>query len=219
MTFPFPFFPVSSVVPIDISYVDTATSTADLTTYTFSARSFGDAAADRVIAVGIVSRATAIRSITGVTIGGVTATEISNGTGPNSGGATNTALFAALVPTGTTGDVVVTHSAGQARCAIAIHRLIGADLGSATGAFNSDNNPSASINVVRGGAAIAISYSAANTSATWTGIDEDVDATVESQSYSAAHRAFANAASSHAIQCNWASNSTPGFAYAVFAPA
>lgn len=91
-------------------------------THTAQALDFGAAAANRVLVAAISTRVSSGRSVTGVTIGGVAATiDVVSGTWP-------TALIArATVPTGTSGDVVLTYSGnefGPIRCAL--YRTVGA---------------------------------------------------------------------------------------------
>ena len=99
---------------LNISYLTSTQSTSALTTYTFSALSFGTEDANRRIIVAIGAYGgTQLRTISSVTIGGVTATAI---TGIDVASSTSytfkTAIYEAAVPTGTTGNVVVTFSAG-----------------------------------------------------------------------------------------------------------
>ncbi len=102
-------------------------ATANESEYTFSSMDFGAAAADRQIVAFVSARsASGSETISSVTIGGVTATEIEQQTSGNN----KSGLYIANVPTGTSGDVVVTYSATQLRSACALYRLTG--LSSAT---------------------------------------------------------------------------------------
>lgn len=87
----------------NLAWVQSATLATSTTTYTFSAQPIGTAAADRWVIVGAIVVSS---SITGVTIGGITATQIEylSSTAPRLG------FWAALVPTGTTANIVVTTS-------------------------------------------------------------------------------------------------------------
>lgn len=210
-----------TLVPVSYTYIDTYISGADQTTYTFSSSSFGAADASRIVAVAITSRASASRPITGVTIGGVAATEISNVTGPDTSGRTNSAVFAAAVPTGTTGDIVVTHSASNARCAVSVYRIIGATLGSSVGASDSSSStdPTVSIDPPDGSIVIAAAYVIGSATASWTGLDEDVETSAEGTAvHTAASRAFPSAASSHVVTCDFSSTSGPAMAVGIFVP-
>jgi hypothetical protein len=109
-----------------ITIEDLAGDTGNLTTYTFSARALGAAVSDRYILVGAAWRegASADRSISSASIGGVSATIWT----PNSHSTANgVCIFGAAVPTGTTGDIVITFNAANSRCCIAVARCTGID--------------------------------------------------------------------------------------------
>ena len=105
--------------------VDTDFSTTDLTTYTFSAQTLGEAHATRKIIVAIagVSGATS-RTISSVTVDGVTATAVI--TRINSGNSRNghASIYIADVPSNTTGDVVVTWSGSMLNTMIGLYSAI-----------------------------------------------------------------------------------------------
>lgn len=133
----------STPTPPIVIYRGHAESTSDLTTYTFAAQPIGDAAADRRVHVG-VGGSQSIRTISSVTIGGVTATQNIQHSGDQ---ASTAAIYTANVPTGTTADVVVVWSGGQQRCGIGIWSSTGltsdaaidADTGiNGTGDFHTD---------------------------------------------------------------------------------
>ena len=97
-----------------IAFLQTVESITNETAHTFSAFNFGADAASRRIFIFAVWQGTA-NTLTSITIGGVTATVHVTTT---SGGA-NCALVSALVPSGTSGDVVVTVGATSNRFGIA----------------------------------------------------------------------------------------------------
>lgn len=115
-----------------ITIEDLAGDPADLTTYTFSGRAVGAAAADRYVLVGAAWRngAGLDRNIASATIGGNPATIWT----PNSHSAANgVAIIGASVPTGTTADIVITFNAGNSRCCIAVARCTGIDASALAG--------------------------------------------------------------------------------------
>lgn len=116
-TFPFPFFVPSAAggPPPDNAWIGASNSTANLTTYTFSGVSLGTAHSARYIIVGVVTVASSNRTISSASIGGVSATISSNASGTSKG-----RMIIAAVPTGGTGDVVITHSGGCTSCAIGV---------------------------------------------------------------------------------------------------
>jgi len=108
-----------------ITYMGQQNSASDSSSYTLTGFDFGAVAAGRVIAVGIYGRTGSALSITSVTIGGVTATLQGLQSHTSSGNTIWVAVYAALVPTGTSGSVVATFSASQARFGCGMWRLTG----------------------------------------------------------------------------------------------
>ena len=190
---------------VEISQTDAAVITTDLTTYTFSGMELGAAHSNRKIVVHVVmSDGSAGTTISTLTIGGISAAVVSDGvTNASADGAgASTSLSAqwmAAVPTGTTGDIVVTFSAESNNCAITVYRLINA----ATTAFHvatditadGSNAVSASLNIPGFGVAIGSvrwQGNGATRTTTWDGLTENVDETIEATStYSSASKYFA----------------------------
>lgn len=183
---------------MSLTYLQDAASTSDASTYTFSAQNLGSAASDRVIRVIGFARGTVGVSSVTVTVGGVTATvdRLLGYTG------TGNAVFLAQaeVPTGTTGDVVVTWSASQLRTAVALFRQTGDALGvldyQAVQGFGL--TASLDVDTAPGGAVLGAAFypsSAGTGSWTWTGLVEDDDAQfgAEAGAYSVAHLETTNA--------------------------
>lgn len=163
----------------DFDFLQAANITTDLTTYTFAAQNFGAAAADRYLVVVIQSRkGGASTTITGVTIGGITATEVVQRTN----NVTNTdvaGIFIAAVPTGTSGDVVITFGAGMARCGISLFRGTGMNPTPYDTDSSVASDPTCTLNIPADGAAVAGGITAASSSAAWTGLTERSDAVIE----------------------------------------
>ena len=90
------------------TFLASGTDSATTNTWTFSGVSLGTASADRIIVIGLgSSNGPLITRALGVTIAGITATYI----GAYEVGTPNywdSELYYALVPTGTTGDLVIT---------------------------------------------------------------------------------------------------------------
>lgn len=167
---------------ITFAYETTLASTSDLTTYTFAGADIGTADTARCVIVSALSRkAGAAHTLSSMTIGGVSATIIQNqnNTVTNSDTA---ALAAAIVPTGATGDIVVTWSTGVLRTQIGIWTAINTD--NCTTPSDSDAStaadPSVTLTIPAGGVAVGSGLSAAASSATWTGMTENFDTTLES---------------------------------------
>jgi hypothetical protein len=110
------FAPVSgSAPPPANAWIGATNLTTNLTTYTFTAASLGTAHADRYVIVGVASVAGFARTISSATIGGVAATLNHNQNLGFTG-----RIISAAVPTGATGDVVLTFSGAMTSCAIGV---------------------------------------------------------------------------------------------------
>lgn len=118
-TFEFP------ITPFDASYIGNADDNTARTVYTFTAQAIGavdpspDPTKSRMVVVHIANAA--VGTINSVTIGGITATLAAS----CSGTSMRTSIYYALVPTGTTADIVVTFAAGISRCHINVWRIVG----------------------------------------------------------------------------------------------
>lgn len=103
-----------------IDYLTTLTDTVDATSFTFSGVSIGAAHSKRVIVLGLAVNddGTPPTVTLTVTIGGITATRQ---IGANSN---RSAIYAAVVPTGTTADIVVSGSETMTRCVVIVWRVV-----------------------------------------------------------------------------------------------
>lgn len=179
-----------------ISFIGSASSNTDLSVYTFSAQSLGAAASDRKIIVGIGWSSATAQTLSSVTIGGVTATIIGQieSSGSSSG---PSALVIAAVPTGATGDVVVTLSGGVQRLGIGIFRVVGLVSSTAHATATDDTAVSGvvttTLNVPANGIVVAMAGSVDGASWSWTaGPVEDFDIDLESAAaaISGAHQTY-----------------------------
>lgn len=169
-------------VATNLSYKDTEIDHTDLSSYTFSSKSIGDAHSKRfvVVSVGFVDISTSMSVGDGpssVTIGGVSATLIQKASEKNgSGYLTGASLWIAQVPTGATADVVVNFSETVSNCAVMVYRLVHAtgtplDSGSAQ---HSSNTPITISSLAYKGAGVAMGAGRDNTGSsgfdlTWGG--------------------------------------------------
>jgi len=135
---------------ITATFRASAVDAADLTTYTFSSQPIGTASGTRRVVVSIGTNST--RTISSVTIGGVSATV--NATNTLSGTA-HVALASAVVPTGTTADVVVTLDAAGLGMGIGVWTLTS---GAATGQTASGNGDPTNLTVTTTAGDIVIAY-------------------------------------------------------------
>lgn len=173
-------------------------SGSDTNTFTFSGVSFGTATADRLVIVGVGMTATSLATISSVTIGGVTATSIVEKPHNAGGVYVHSGIFIAAVPTGATGDIVVTWSGTVLRCGFVAWEAH--NLTSAT-PFDSDSSSAspatAGLNVKTDGIAVAYeqAYASAAPGFSWTNLTEDGDEAVEGVGNSHHTAASANTAS------------------------
>jgi hypothetical protein len=175
-----PFAPASvATTPVSSAFRTSAVNSADQTTYTFTAQDIGAAAATRRVVVVVGASAGGAVTLSSATIGGVSAT-----IHVNVNDFPHISIISAQVPTGTTGDVVVTFSAGVQDAGIGVYRMIneGSSSPFATASVSASTTPSVSIDVPTNGSlfagSIVNSFFGANTF-TWTGATERYDAVVE----------------------------------------
>lgn len=167
-----------------IALTDSTSDNTNLTTYTFSTRALGTAAANRYIIVGVgSSNLSTGTTISSVTVGGVSGSLVKRQT-RNAGGVDyNSELWIAAVPTGTTGDVVVVCSTGNLRCAVGVWRAVDINptaFQTANSASASANPQSASLDIPANGCAVAYcALDASSSTTTWAGLTEDFDALYE----------------------------------------
>lgn len=171
-----------------VTFTASVVDGSNLTEYTFSSVSLGTADSTRKIVVA-ASALQGAGTISTLTVAGITATIVkvqSQDTG-------RMELWQADVPTGTTGDIVVTWNAGTLQCAIGVHSVLNA----ASGAHETDGDNSDpwndSITVPAGGVLIGAAVHGSTLSTfSWTNLTERYDETLENQvSHSGASDAFA----------------------------
>lgn len=109
--------------PLELSFRAAYSDAANASTYTFTATDIGAPSSSRevFVPIAIFHGGVATRTITGVTIGGIAATleaQINNST------LQGFLIARAVVPTGTTADIVVTLNANAGSCAIAVYRVV-----------------------------------------------------------------------------------------------
>lgn len=217
----------SAAAAVAITSTDSKVDAVDRQTYTFTSCALGSAAGDRRIIVGIGARkSTATLSISSVTVGGVSASAVV--TAVDSASDNIAALWIADVPSGTTGDVVVTfNEAGVQRCGIGVWRMVGASSGTAsdtdsnTGVSTTPTIISKTLTIPTGGSAVGYSFTTGSAlTATWTNLTESFDATVESGVFHTGASADIPAGGNTALQVEWSSTPTqpPPTVFAAWGP-
>lgn len=191
------------------SFIGSAIDGTNASSYTFSGKSFGSVTSDRYIIVAVNAGAGSSFTISSVTIGGVAATVIATAVSAR----TISAIYIAAVPTGATGDIVVTPDATIRRCGVAWYRATGltsaAAYSTSTDITDTSNAYSVSINVPQGFliAAGICEDNASLRTATWTGAsenyDEAIDSVSESVTHSGALNSYAAAATSQTVSVQW----------------
>ena len=179
-----------------IALMDTKTSAADGTVYTFTGVDIGAVASDRIVAVTVHSENTVGDGTRAVTIGGNAATEIESFSAANGSARTTTAIFALAVPSGTNADVVVTWERPQVRTAITVYRITGIpsltphDTDFASGTSDLD----VTLTIPDGSIVLAAATANNATTFTWFGVTERADGTIETCAFSSASDVFATGA-------------------------
>lgn len=181
--------PTSWASAQSLAFLQTATSGASNTTYTFASQNLGAAASDRCIIITSSLRDSSGFVVSSITVGGVTATITNNHFNSPE---VNTVIAIAEVPTGTTGDVVVTMTGTTARCAVDMYRATG--LASTTptdtantGTVANENPQSAELDKAEGITIGVCCTNASGATFTWGNLaTKDTDADLESQSFSSA---------------------------------
>jgi len=158
---------------INLSYLTSSYQDTALTTYTFSSLSLGSADSTRKIIVFISARNITARTVSSVTVAGVSATAVAG----NVNSQDLVSSWIASVPTGTTGDVVVTMSGAATRCGVNIYRLVNSTGLSASALPVASTNYN--ITTPSGNSVVAAmtadTGSGHSTNIVWTGLTEDVD--------------------------------------------
>lgn len=192
-----------------LTYIGTATNSTSTTTPNFASQGIGTAASDRVVIVCAQSvTGSATQSISGITIGGVSATLIVQTNSTTSGFGIAAGCYGLLVTTGTTSTIIVTYTNSQLRGTIAVYNL-NATSGVVT-PFHSNSNTntvspvSTTLNTTAGGAALGFMISS-NGTTTWTGLStKDVDSATAASTmqYSGAHSNSTSSATGASIQAS-----------------
>lgn len=154
-----------------LAFQTSATDITNVSTYTFSSQPFGTASTDRVVIVTITATQGVNGTISSVTIGGVSASIIAQ----QSSGVITCGIAAAVVPTGTTGDVVVNTSTVRDECAIGIWSSTGLAGAVAVASGSNTNLDALTLNAEAGGFVIAVCANDGDETTTWSGATEAYD--------------------------------------------
>lgn len=169
--------------PVSGGWVSSNSTDAAQTTYTYTSQNIGTAGATRLVVVGVHATSTAAGtgSVSSVTIAGITATQLY--TQNSTGNTLKQYFYGAYVPTGTTGNIVVTMVSAPTSGRLGIDVFALYDVQSitpiSTGFANANTtNPQGfTLSVTAGSVVCAISGTGQNNSPsnTWTGLTETSD--------------------------------------------
>lgn len=194
---------IAAPLASSVTFTDSASSGTNGTSFDFAGIDIGTAAANRWVVVCIKGyQATAADvDFSSVTIAGETGiAAVKNEIGDAAGG-----IYYANVPTGTSGTISVVFTNSADRCAIMVYdcKMSG---GTPYDTATSVSDPSdLSLSVPAGGIIIGAAIANSNTTVSWTGLDEDVDTTIESSVYSSASRAFTGQVDPQTISADFGS--------------
>jgi len=182
------FNPYRFAKPASFAFTASAANTSASSSYTFSSLSLGQADSSRRIIVALAGQ-NAARTVTSLTVAGVAATRII-GDNPIAPNGPTVQLWIANVPTGTTGNVVVTLNGNFNSCAVGLYAAY--DLTTNTPHASNQSALASSTSIAFGlahkaGFIIAAAASSENaiTSFTWTGVNENFDVLIGSSSRAA----------------------------------
>lgn len=171
--------------PFDVSYLTSNVDLSDATVYTHAGLTFGAADADRKIVASVLSlKVNPYADISSVTIGGVSASVITGATTSIdvTGAGLVHSLYEADVPTGTSGDVVVTVASTTLRSFVSLWRVVsGTSSAGAANSADAQTTRTLTPTIPSGGVGIFASYASLSTTFNaWTNLDtENFDSVVE----------------------------------------
>jgi hypothetical protein len=201
--FLFPTGATVSSTPFSLSFIDAVENSANQTAYTFSGVSIGDADAGREVIVGVAGISSGgDKAVSTLTIGGVSASLVFAGT--NTGSGHGSEFWRANVPTGTTGDIVVTWGGAMACTGVGIYRMVGGDTTVENTAENGSNPMVTTISVSAGGAIIGCGFYTSNATYAWTNLTEKYDEQMNGGdgTHTGATDTFVSAQTNRSITCN-----------------
>lgn len=191
----------SPTIAVTAEFTDSSVDDVGRTIYTFTAQALGTVKSNRKILVPVNGFAQT-RTVSTLTVAGISASLVVRASGANE----TSEIWLASVPTGTTGDVVVTWSGAQDACGIGI--IAAYDMSSTatdTGTSTATATASDTLNIPQNGLAIGMTCLRSDTNRTfvWTGITELYDEIVENNSLTqtGAMLTFAAAQTGLAITC------------------
>lgn len=172
--------PVGLVETQSLTFKQATNDPADQTSYTFAGQALGDASPSRRIFVAVQTvHTSASFALSFGTIAGVSATihvQQTHQPTPPSGVGAHVAIMSALVPSGTTGDIVVTYNAGTFQSTIGVWDAKALVNSSPTDTQTDTLEPgNVTLNIPVNGIAIAAVSASGGSATAWTGVTEDYE--------------------------------------------
>lgn len=206
-------------MPAAVTLLQSAGNNTGLTTYTFASQNLGTASSGRHIVLVAGARASSTTAFTlSATIQGISATSVVT-TFSTGAAANRLEMFIAAVPSGTTGDVVVTCSRTAVRMIIDLFIMTGIDSATPSATTSDVVTPFTGVlTVPADGIAIASGLFAGVANSTWTFLTERTDNTLGSNLVlTTASDAFATLQSSLSITVA-NTGGEPGSVFAAWSP-
>jgi len=196
----------SAGAPVTFAYTATSAIESIGTSFTFSGVALGTAASNRKIIVGTGSQESVDTThINTLTVGGVSATELV-AINDDAGVDHQAEIWIATVPTGTTGDIVVTTNGNNSSMSIGVWAVYGAS-STAHDTVKSIADPqTGTINVPAGGVVIAVAFDrGAGSDYVWTDPTKDFFVTIHTHiRHSGASIAYASIQTGLTVTANLA---------------
>ena len=158
-----------------VALTDNSVDLGDTTTYTFSSQSLGAAASNRRIIIAVAGDGTTTAIVSTLTVAGISAVKIAATQNVD----TQVEIWIAEVPTGATGDVVVTFAGAKARCGIGVYRALDCLLTAEATAGSTADPMSASLFIPSLGIAIGVALDNSTSTHTWTNLTERYETSME----------------------------------------
>lgn len=174
--FPGPGGVAGVATPATVTFVSSGSGTASAINFTFTAQNIGTAAANRcvVVVAGWRMSGGGATNLTGVTIGGVSATQTALGA---NNGTSAVGIYSLVVTTGTTANIVVSFNGVlvAATGGIGVYNVINntTSCPGSAGGTTITNGGTMNVNIVAGGVGIAVGSDNAGSSCTFTGLTKD----------------------------------------------
>jgi hypothetical protein len=190
---------------VEIVSTDTEYNINGLATYTFTGMAIGAASTDRLVVALISGRdgGNTGRTISSVTIGGIAATQARLDTRNNSGSEIS-GIYVAMIPTGTTANVVVNYNAAIAKMHVTLVAVKGVSSATATSSAGATSAggvtlSATGLNIPANGILFSVGAINGTRTTTMTGITEKVDAIYDNAMHAAGWTIFPSVQSAKTV--------------------